>query len=497
MAEIKHTHDQFKSKFGLLCTSLGMAVGTGNIWRFPREVAANNGGAFILLTMVAIFFWAIPLIMAETVLGKKTRMANAGGFKALLGDKYTCLGAFAGMVCVMLGSYYAVVIGWCMKYLWLIFTGFLGQVQTQGVELTTQVWNDFAMKVPATEAMFWFWAALIIAGAIIVRGVQNGFEIANKIMLPSIFIVLAILFVRVIMLPNASKGLEFMFHVEPKDFLNPKIWLAAFTQAAWSTGAGWGMFHVFYVYSAKEEDIELHAFTAAMGDTVAALLAGMVVLPTVFALSKDPMAVMGSGANGLTFINLTNLFAHTPGGFILGALFFLTLLGAAVSTSLAMLELATRNLMDMGFSRLKGVVYSALFFALIGSWSALDNSIFENQDFTWGVALLVVGLIYWFAATKYGVEKLWEENIMDCSDIKYKWMWSGIKFFPVWFILVWGCWVYQAASWYPGEWFKFWPIQKYPYTPGIMVVEWGLMFLILRLLNNTMAKRLIHGNRIE
>lgn len=497
MAEIKHTSDQFKSRFGLLCTTLGMAVGTGNVWRFPREVAANHGGTFILLTMVAIFFWAIPLIIAETTFGKKTRMANAGGFKTLLGDKYTCLGAFVAMVCVMLGSYYVVVIGWCVKYLWLILTGFLTQVQTQGVELTTKVWNDFAMKVPATEAMYFFWGSLILAGAIIVRGVRKGFEVANKIMLPAVFVLLAVLVVRVIALPNAAKGFEFMFSIHSEDFLNPNIWLAAFTQAAWSTGAGWGMFHVFYVYSAKDEDVELHAFTVCMGDTVAALLAGMVVIPTVFSLSKDPMAVMASGQNGLTFVNLTNLFAHTSGGFLLGILFFLALFAAALSTSLAMLELATRNLMDMGFSRLKGTICSVIFFALIGTWSALDNSVFENQDFTWGVCLLVVGLLYWFGATKYGVNKLWEEDIRDCSDIKYKWMWSGIKLFPIWFVLVWGFWFYTAISWYPGEWFKFWPIQKYTYTPGVMVVEWGILFIILALLNNTMSKRLIHGNKIE
>ena len=497
MAEIKQGGEQFTSRWGLLCTILGMAVGTGNIWRFPREVAANNGGAFLLACFLAIFIWAVPLICAESVFGKKTRFANAGAFKALLGDNWTWIGAFCGMVCVMVGSYYAVVLGWVMKYLVLIFTGFLGQVASGGVELTTQTWESFALAVPAWEAVGWFVAAVIIAAVIIARGIQGSIEIANKIMIPAVFILLFILMVRVLMLPNAIGGLEYMFHIEFADFLKPKMWLAAFTQAAWSTGAGWGMFHVFYVYSAKDEDIELNAFTVAFGDTAAAMLAGMVVLPAVYALAPDPMAIMKSGANGLTFVNLTNLFAHTTGGFLMAVLFFLALCSAALSSLIAMLELACRNLMDMGFTRAKGTLCGTIFFLVVGGFSAADNRIFENQDFTWGVGLLMVGLCYSIAAIKYGVDKLWEEDIKPCSDIQVKWMWSCIKLFPFLFVGVWGWWVYEAASWYPGEWFKFWPITKYVYTPGVMVAEWGLLFLILFLLNNAMAKRLVHSNQID
>ncbi|MDY9921297.1 MAG: sodium-dependent transporter [Synergistota bacterium] len=357
MAEIKQGGDQFASRWGLIATVLGMAVGTGNIWRFPREVASNNGGAFILICFLALFIWAVPLICAESVFGKKTRMANAGAFKVLLGDNWTWVGAWCAMVCVMLGCYYVVVLGWVMKYLSLIFTGFLTQVQAGGTELTSEVWKNFATTPPAVEAWMWFVAAVLIAAAIISRGVQGGIEKANKIMIPSVFILLAILLVRVLMLPGAWKGLEYMYHVELVDFARPNVWLAAFTQAAWSSGAGWGMFHVYFVYAAKDEDIMLNAFTATFGDMVAAMLAGMVVLPAVFALAPDPMAVMKSGANGLTFVNLTNLFAHTTGGFLMAVLFFIALFSAALSSVIAMVELGCRNLMDMGFSRPKATVF--------------------------------------------------------------------------------------------------------------------------------------------
>ncbi len=498
MAEIKQGGDQFKSRWGLIATALGMAVGTGNIWRFPREVASNNGGAFIIIVFIALFIWAVPLICAESVFGKKTRMANAGAFKVLLGDKWTWVGAWCGMVCIMVGCYYVVVLGWVIKYLVLIFTGFLTQVGSGGgAELTQKVWTDFATTPPAVQAWVFFVIGILLIAAIILRGVQNGVEAANKIMIPAIFVILAVLLVRVLMLPNAWQGLEYMFHISGADFANPKIWLAAFTQAAWSSGAGWGMFHVYFVYAAKDEDIMLNSFTVAFGDMAAAMLAGMVVLPAVFALAPDPIAVMKSGANGLTFVNLTNLFANTAGGFVMAALFFIALFSAAASSVIGMMELGCRNLMDMGFTRTKGTIYTTIVFIIVGSWSALDNMIFENQDMVWGVGLLMVGLLYAIAALKYGVEKLWEEDIKPCSDMKVKWLWTVIKFFPLQFALVWGWWVYQSATWYPGEWFKFWPLQKYPYTPGVMVVEWVLLAVILISLNGVMSKNLVHANKLD
>jgi NSS family neurotransmitter:Na+ symporter len=444
-----------------------------------------------------LFTWAVPLICAESVFGKKTRMANAGAFKTLLGNKWTWVGAWAGMVCIMLGAYYVVVLGWVMKYIALILTGFLSDVRTGGVDLTAQVWKNFAMTPPSVEAWMWFVGAVIISAAIITRGVQGGIEKANKVLIPSVYVILAILILRVVTLPGAWKGLQFMFTIDPAGFTNPDVWLRAYTQVAWSTGAGWGMFHVFYVYSAKDEDIMLNSFTVAFGDTTAATLAGMVVIPAVFALAPDPMAVMKSGANGLTFVNLTNLFAHTAGGFILGLLFFLALFSAALSSVIAMIELGTRNLMDMGYSRIKATLYVTVFFLVVGSWSALDNGIFENQDMVWGVALLMVGLLYAIAAMKYGVDKLWKEDIEPCSDMRVEWLWKGIRFFPVLFTLVWGWWFYQAMTWYPGEWFKFWPLQKYAYTPGAMVVEWVILAVILIALNGAMAKRLIHANVLD
>lgn len=208
MAEIKKSGEQFGSRLGLIAAMLGMAVGTGNIWRFPREVASNNGGAFILMCFLALFIWAVPLICAESVFGKKSRMANAGGFKTMLGEKYTWMGTFTALTNAFLGAYYVVVVGWCLKYLVIILTGFLSTVREGGVEVTTQYFNNFALTPPSYESWVWFIVGIAICSIAVFRGIQGGIETANKVMIPMVFILLAFLFVRVLFIPGAMKGLE-------------------------------------------------------------------------------------------------------------------------------------------------------------------------------------------------------------------------------------------------------------------------------------------------
>lgn len=498
MAEIKQSNEQFASRWGLLFTILGMAVGTGSIWRFPREVAANNGGTFIIAMYIATVVWAIPIICAESAFGKKTRFASAGGFKIMGGTGWTWLGGFAAMVCILAGSYYAAVLGWVLKYVYLIATGFLGELgqlsNEAAMQLTQTTWDNFAMNNPTYEACAWFAAAVIIAAIVISRGIQGGIEVANKVLIPAVFILLLILAIRVVFLDGASKGLEYMFTIHPEEFANPRMWLAAFTQAAWGTGAGWTMYHVYYIYSAKDEDVQLNSFTVSFGLTCASILAGIVVLGAVYSLAPDPEAALKAGANGLTFVHLTNLFAHTTGGFFMAVLFFLALVCAALSTLIAMLEVAVRNLMDMGFTRKSATLAGTIFFLVVGSISAIDHRVFENQDMVWGVGVLMVGLLYGIASMKYGLDKIWKEDIDPCSDIHVEWLWKLIRLCPIWFLFVWGWWIYDAATWYPGEWYKFWPITTYMYTPGSMVVEWAILFAIMFALNGFMSKRLVASN---
>lgn len=481
--ELKGT-GQF-SKWGFLFAAMGMAIGTGNIWRFPRVVAANGGGAFILVLFFALFLWAIPLICMEGVLGKTSRMGCIGAFKELVGRKYTWMGWFFGLCCFLITCYYGVVLGWCIRYLLFAFQGVL----VAGVD-TEALWTNFLGN--ADQGMYFYWAAIAMCAFVVGLGVQNGIEKGNKIFIPGIFVLLAFLAIRAMMLPGATEGLKFLFHVNTADLMKPTVWLNAFTQAAWSTGAGWGLFLTYFVYTKKDEDILLNACTACFADTSAALLAGMAVIPTIFALAPDPSAALASGNNGLAFINLTRLFANLPGGTIMAIAFFGALILAALSSEIAMIELGVRMLQDMGKSR-KSALFIVTFVVLaIGTFAARDNVVFENMDWTWGVGLLLSGLLASLAAMIVGVDKIWDEYISPVSDIQAKWMWSLIRLFPVWFVLISGWWIQQSISWYPGEWWKIFPIAKYNYAPAPMFLQWAILIGLGFALNNWLADNMKH-----
>lgn len=482
MAEIQKSGkgEQFSGRWGLVFAAMGMAIGTGNIWRFPRVVASNGGGVFIVALIAALFLWAIPLLCAEGAFAKRARMSHMGSFKNLVGKKYTWLGGVVWIVCMAIAFYYVVVLGWCIRYFVYAITGQI----VPGVD-TEAMWNAYLGN--PVQSLVFFVIAVGFSVGIVSFGVTKGIERANKIMIPAVFLLLVFMSIRAVTLPNAWRGLEYMFTCRPEDWFNAKVYLEAFTQAAWSTGAGWGLYHTLCIYARKDEDILLNSCTTAFADTAAAMLSGITVLCTVFALSPDPMAVVASGNNGLAFIHMTNLFTQIAGGTVFASAFFLALIFAAASSEITMIETGVRAFQDAGWTRNKALAMMTVCTLIVGSVSAVNNNFFENQDFVWGVGLLLSGLCYSIGAIKAGVNKLWDEVIDPASDIHFKWMWSLIRFFPVWFVILFGWWIWQAASWYPGEWFKFWPVTKYMYTPGVMMFEWGIMIVVLLALNNRIA----------
>lgn len=472
--------ERWGSRFGLIAAAIGMAVGTGNIWRFPRISAANGGGSFVLVYIVAFIVWAIPLLMAEAVWGKATRRGVIGSFKEFLGERYTWMGGLVGWISYAIACYYAVVMGYCVRYFVYALTG----VIRPGVN-TEALWNNFINS--SSQMMTFHVISMIIATIIILAGVNKGLEFANKIMIPSLFVMLLILVGRALTLPGASKGLEFFFTPHMDRLLMGKTWLEAFTQAAWSTGAGWALLLTYYVYARDDEDIALNCTLTCFADTAAALLAALAVIPTIFALSPDPMKAVGSGNTGLAFIHLTNLFTQMPGGVIVAIIFFLSLIFAALSSLISMLELATRVLIDAGWERTKAAITVGIVTTLVGLPSSYKAYILENQDWVWGVALLLSGMFFWYGAIKKGVNEIYEKYIRPVSDIDAPILFKLIYLFPVWFFIIVGWWIYQAITWYPGEWYKVFPVSKYTYTVGTMLLQWAIAFIIIYALNDKLA----------
>ncbi len=465
--------DQFISRWGFLAAAIGMAIGTGNIWRFPRMAAQYGGGAFILAYTVALFLWSAPLLMTEMAIGRKTRMGPIGGFRDFVGKKYTWMGAWMVMVCMLITFYYAVVTGWCIKY----FTLALGGAFREGVD-TAVIWHTFQHD-PWQNALF-LCISLLFAGMVIYRGVQGGVEKISKLLIPSLFVFLVVAAIRTITLEGADLGLTYLFVPDWSKLAQPETWLQAFTQSAWSTGAGWGLLLTYSVYTSKKEDIPQNSFIIGFGDHSSALLAGLIIIPTIFALSSGPAeaeAAMSGGNTGLTFISLAGLFPKIPGGFLIAPIFFLAMLFAAFSSLIAQVETGVRTFIDGGWSRKKSTVTVVLLALIFGLPSALFPSFLDNQDWVWGVALLLSGFFIIFAAWRYGAERIRTELLNPSADIRMGRWWSFTITFisPLVFIGLTGWWLYKGIVDNPGTWWK--PFATF--STMTILWQWALLLVLV------------------
>lgn len=476
--------EQFSSRWMLLLATMGMAIGAGNIWRFPR-LAGKYGGAFLIAWLIFLILWSIPLLMVEFSLGKSTRKGPVGAFATFLGKRYTWMGAFVTLCTMAIMFYYSVVCGWALKYFVSALSGGLSNVEHG------QYWESFTGS--QWQPLLFHLVALGLASFIIYNGIQKGIERANRILLPSLLILLIIGAVRALTLPNAAAGLNYFFGVDFESLSNYQIWLEALSQSAWSTGAGWGLVLTYAVYMRKEEDVTLNSFITGFGNNSASLLAGLAIIPTIFSLTPtiaEAEAALDKGNQGLTFIVIPQLFEKLPGSTLFTSLFFLGLFFAAISSLISMLELSTRTLIDFGIPRKKALPIVAGITAVLGIPSAISMGFFNNQDWVWGLGLIVSGSFFAFAIIKSGVEKFRRQFLAIESNDLYvgKWFnWILRYVIPIEAIamLVW--WFYQSVLWDPGSWWK--PLS--PYSLGTCLAQWiGLIFILI-ILNTTIYQRAI------
>lgn len=480
------TGEIFKSRFTFVAAAVGMAVGTGNLWRFPRVVGEFGGGAFLIALVVANLVWAVPVLMSESLLGSKSRLGTLGAFRDFMGRRFTWLGGFMGFMSIGILFYYSVVCGWALRYLIYSLSGTF----TEGTD-TQAVWDGFVSS-PAQTIGFHA-VSIILVGVVVYRGLKGGFESLLKIIIPALFVILLILAIRAMTLPGAVDGLTYMFVPEWGRLGEAEVWLQAFTQMAFSTGAGWGLYLTYAVYMRHKEDMALNAGVLCAANLLASLFAGIAVLCTVFALRGADFAAeaASAGNQGLAFIYFAELLGQMPGGAFFGPVFFLALFLAGISSLIAMVELASRNVMDMGVRReraVPGVVVVAL---IAGIPSAYSVSFLTNQDNVWGIGLLLAGLCAAIAMLKYGVPRAARE-IDKVSDIKAGRLWSiCIYAFPVLFVALFGWWITQAVD-VPNWWNPF-----AEFTLGTMVLQWGVVLVVLLLLNRWLARKVRPGPMSE
>ena len=292
----------FGSKLGVVLATVGCAVGLGSVWRFPYMLGANGGAAFLLVYILFMIFLGIPVMITEFFIGRHSRSNTVGSFKKMApGTKWCWIGYNGILAAFLILSYYSVVSGWTLEYVWQTLSGRLyGQPD---IDYTAD-FQDFASNV--FRPIFWMGAFIGLTHFVIVSGVEKGIERASKIMMPLLFLILLIMCVRSVTLPNAEAGLLFLFK---PDFskLTSSVVLSALGQAFFSLSLGMGCLITYSSYFGKDTNMQATAWQVTIINTLVAVLAGIMIFPAVFSFGITPSA----GAE-LVFITLPNVFGQLP-----------------------------------------------------------------------------------------------------------------------------------------------------------------------------------------
>jgi neurotransmitter:Na+ symporter, NSS family len=347
---------QWGSKFGFIMAAAGSAVGLGNIWRFPYITGQNGGGAFVLVYIFCVLLIGVPLLFTEMGLGRFTKKGTIGAFKDTgAGPFWMGLGAvLALMVSFFVLSYYGVIAGWTIGYVFKTLSG------------STESFADFAANPMYTIPLL---GVFILATILIVLGgVSGGIEKAAKILMPILFVLVFLVAIRSLTLDGAMAGVE--FYLKP-DFskITANSILAALGQAFFSMSIGWGIMITYGSYLSKESNLVNSGIWVGFMDSAIALLAGFMIFPAVFAFGKSPEA-----GPTLVFQVLPEIFSSMPGGSIVGALFFLLLTVAALTSSISMLEVPSSYFIDeKKWSRKKTAWTLGIIVFIVGVPSALSS----------------------------------------------------------------------------------------------------------------------------
>ncbi|MBW6460342.1 MAG: sodium-dependent transporter [Bacteroidales bacterium] len=320
--------DGFGSKIGTIAAVAGSAVGLGNIWRFPYITGENGGAAFILVYVFIVLFIGIPVMLSEFTIGRRAQRNAFGAFRLLAPRRpWYLVGVMGIAAAFMILAFYSTVAGWTFEYLRLsLVNGFKGK----SPEELNALFENF--YTGGWRPVIWQVVVMLLTGGILLAGVRKGIEKYTKILMPMLLVLLVILAIRSITLPGAMQGLNFLFR---PDFskIDASTILEALGQAFFSMSIGMGTIITYGSYIRKKDRLSETAFSVAGADLAVALLAGIAILPAVFAFGIAP-----SEGPGLVFITLPNIFQHMPGGYFWALMFFTLLIIAALTSTISVME---------------------------------------------------------------------------------------------------------------------------------------------------------------
>lgn len=407
------------SGLGFALASAGAAVGLGNLQRFPYVVSQHGGGAFVLLYLVCVLFLALPLMLVEYAIGRHTQLNPMCAIEAIRPkSQWKWVGMLGILTAFFILSYYIVIGGWT-----------LGYIYASATEHTLNFTSFTANPISVFSGMILF---LLISAFIVSKGVKGGIERCGKILMPLLLVLLLVLIMRCIALPGAAEGLR--YYLWP-DFskLDGSSFVFALSQAFFSLCIGEAVLVTYGSYASKKQNLLHSALSVAAFDTFVALAAGFVIFPALFTFQ-----VSSSGGLGLTFEVLPKIFSSMPLGHLTGTLFFILLAFAALTTSIALLEIPVIYLVDAWRwprARAVKVVTAAAFICGIPSalscgatafWTNLEvpflklHGFYEIMDFVWGGLGMALGggLLAVFAGWVWGINAVSNEICQGCHSFK-------------------------------------------------------------------------------
>ncbi|MGE4578442.1 MAG: sodium-dependent transporter [Desulfuromonadales bacterium] len=384
MSHAKAPRAQWASRLGFILAAAGSAVGLGNIWKFPYIAGENGGGAFVLVYLVCIAMVGLPIMMAEFMIGRHTRKDAVGAFRQLEGAR--SFWQVAGWVSVgaafIICSYYSVVAGWTLDY---VFRAVMGSFVGVSPEEIEGMFGGLLANGP--RQILWHFLFMAMCLGIVIGGVQKGIERWSKILMPVLLFLLFLLFMNGMFSPGAREGLAFMFEPDFSKLTGASI-LEALGHSFFTLSLGMAAMITYGSYMTKNEDLFASSLRIALLDTGIALMAGLAIFPIVFAVGMAPAA-----GPGLIFKTIPVVFSQIPGGFILAILFFLLLAFAALTSNISLLESQVAFLIDeKGWGRKRATTFlaglafvvglpSALSYNALGDWTPLgDLAFFDAAD---------------------------------------------------------------------------------------------------------------------
>lgn len=423
--------DNWTSRLGFILSAAGSAIGLGAIWKFPYTAGTNGGAVFFLLFLFFTFLIAAPVLIAEFAIGRHARHSAIEAFRRIMpGSAWPLVGKLGVVTCFVLLSFYSVVGGWVLAYVWHAVTGHLHPATDFGAFFTNLITNPG--EVLTFQALF-----MLATVYVVQSGISSGIEKANKYMMPALFIMFVLLAVRSLTLDGAMNGVGFLLKPD-WSYLNGETMLAALGQAFFSLSLGVSAMITYASYLRNDNDLIQNANIIVWMNLFISLLAGLVIFPAVFALGFEP----GQGP-GLIFAVLPAVFAKLPFGSALFAVFMILVLFATLTSAFAMLETTvaavigghaerrSRYTWGIGMAVFVAGIPSALSFGLLGDIKLIgERSIFDSLDYlvsSWSMPLGAL-FIAIFAAWVWRRSTLYEE-VMTGSR-QPAWL------FSVWYFLL-------------------------------------------------------------